>query len=63
MTSKRYLLALKMIILTMDELDKKTSKDTFIRITMQYGKRMNITEKEIIEILYTKPFDMFIKKE
>ncbi len=63
MTNKRYALVLKMVIHTMDELgDKKASFEMFMRLTMQYGKKMDITTQEILEVLHLKPFDMIIKK-
>lgn len=64
MTNKRYLAALRMCMLTMEEVDcTKISQHVFIHITKQYGKSMGLTYDEIIEVLHTKPFDMMIREE
>lgn len=63
MTYERYNLVLKMIIHTMDELQREAHMDTFIKITKEYGKRMALTEREIRNVLHLKPFDFVIIKD
>ncbi len=62
MNFNRYNAVLRTITLTIDELEHPTSLKTFIRIAMQYGKRLHITTDEILEVLGTSPFTKVIKK-
>ncbi len=55
MDFKRYCVVMRCIFMSAEELEKQTSFSTMIRITQQYGKRHDVTAREIIEVLDMNP--------